>query len=92
MARLRIYCQPGAKRTEWAGWHDGNPKLKLHAPAVEGSANRELLRFIADTFEGPVSQIQIQSGEHSRIKTLEINFMSDQQINQLIQKAIGAKP
>ncbi|MFM8151854.1 MAG: DUF167 domain-containing protein, partial [Polynucleobacter victoriensis] len=35
---LALYCQPGAKKTEVQGEHDGRLKIRLAAPPVEGKA------------------------------------------------------
>ena len=32
MAKIVLYCQPGAKQTQLMGTHDGKPKIQLKAP------------------------------------------------------------
>ena len=69
---LLIHAQPGAKRSEIAGVHDGRLKLRVAAPPVDGEANREIVRYLAKLLVIRRSQIRIRSGETSRKKLLTI--------------------
>lgn len=69
---ITVYVQPGAKKTETAGLHDGKLKIRLNAPPVDGGANKELINFISKSLNLKKSDVKINSGEKSRIKTLEI--------------------
>ncbi|TCK62092.1 DUF167 domain-containing protein [Seleniivibrio woodruffii] len=71
--KLSIYVQPGAKKTEHSGMHDGRPKIRLNAPPVDGAANEELIRFVAKTLGLSKSSVRLVSGHASRLKTLEID-------------------
>lgn len=67
---LTLYVQPGAKRTEVAGLHDGALKIRLAAPPVDGLANKALLKYLAMLFDVPVRQIKLQQGDKSRRKVV----------------------
>jgi uncharacterized protein (TIGR00251 family) len=69
---LTLYVQPGAKRTEVAGTHGAALKIRLAAPPVDGKANAELVRFLADAFGVPLRQVTIVRGETSREKVVRI--------------------
>ncbi|HUF70638.1 MAG TPA: DUF167 domain-containing protein [Longimicrobiales bacterium] len=69
---MRIRVQPRASRTEIAGEHGGALKIRLAAPPVDGSANRELVRFLAKAVGVPTSAVTVVSGESSRNKVVEI--------------------
>lgn len=69
---LTIYLQPGARKTEVAGLHDGALKLRLAAPPVEGKANAALIAWLADWFGVPKNRVQIRNGTLSRHKLVEI--------------------
>jgi uncharacterized protein (TIGR00251 family) len=69
---LTIHAQPGAKKTEVAGVHGDCLKIRLAAPAVEGKANDELLRFLAQAFRVPQRNVTFVRGEAGRRKTLRI--------------------
>ena len=69
---LALHVQPGAKRSEFAGKHGDALKVKLGAPAVDGKANAELIRFLADAFGVPQRNIVIVRGETSRAKVVRV--------------------
>ena len=70
---LALHVQPGAKRTEAAGTHGDALKVRLAAPPVDGKANAELVRFLADAFGVPQRQVTIVRGETSRQKSVRID-------------------
>jgi uncharacterized protein len=73
---LTLHVQPGAKRTEVAGTHgEGTQtrlKVRLAAPPVDGKANAELLRFLADVFGVSLRSVTLLRGESSRAKVVRI--------------------
>lgn len=69
---LQVHAQPGARKTEVAGVHGDCLKIRLAAPAVEGKANAELRRFLADAFGVPLKNVALVRGETGRRKTLRI--------------------
>ncbi|HEV8097080.1 MAG TPA: DUF167 domain-containing protein [Burkholderiales bacterium] len=75
---LAIHAQPGAKKTDVAGVHGAALKIRLAAPAVEGKANAELRRFLADAFGVPLKNVALVRGETGRRKTLRIAFPAAQ--------------
>lgn len=70
--QLDLMVQPGARKTEWVGVHGDAIRVRLLAPPVDGKANQALLRFLADTFEVPLRQVELKSGETSRRKRVII--------------------
>ena len=70
---LALHVQPGAKRTEAAGTHGDSLRIRLAAPPVDGKANAELVRFLADAFDVPQRQVTIVRGETSRQKSVRID-------------------
>jgi len=48
-------------------------RVRLQAPPVEGAANRELLRFLADAFGVPKSAIVLEKGATARVKQVRIH-------------------
>ena len=69
---LNLHCQPGAKLTKVVGLHDGCLKISLQAPALENKANEMLLSWLSKQLRVPQKQIQLLSGQNSRIKRIEI--------------------
>ncbi len=69
---LVVRVQPNARRTEIAGLHAGQLKVRIAAPAVEGKANELLVEFLAGKFDLPGGRVMIRRGSHGRTKTVEI--------------------
>jgi uncharacterized protein (TIGR00251 family) len=74
---LELHVQPGASRTQVAGLHGDALKIRLAARPVDGAANAELVRFLADAFGVPRRDITIESGETSRRKCVRVTGASD---------------
>jgi uncharacterized protein (TIGR00251 family) len=69
---LALHVQPGAKRSEVVGRHGDALKLRLAAPPVDGKANAELRRYLAEAFGVPLRQVTLIRGETSRQKSVRI--------------------
>ena len=69
---LNLHCQPGARLTKVVGLHDGCLKISLQAPALENRANEMLLSWLSKKLRVPKKQIQLLSGQTSRMKRIEI--------------------
>jgi len=70
---LKIKAQPGASRSEFAGLYgDEALKVRIAAAAVEGAANKELVKFLSKAFKVPKSSIRFKSGETAKIKVIEL--------------------
>ncbi|HQR11267.1 MAG TPA: DUF167 family protein [Casimicrobiaceae bacterium] len=69
---LTLHVQPGARRTEVAGLHGDALKVRLAAPPVDGKANVELLRYLADAFGVPLRNVTLVRGETSRQKIVRV--------------------
>ena len=69
---LRVRVIPRASKTELVGAQGNCYKVRLAAPPLEGKANRCLVDFLSKAFGVGRSQVEILSGDHSRIKTVLI--------------------
>lgn len=77
LAQLAVRVSPNARKSDFAGWtadEKGRPVLlvKLAAPPVDGKANTELVRFLAESLGCAKSQITLLRGSSGRQKTLEL--------------------
>ncbi len=70
---LTLHVQPGAPRTAPVGAHGDALKIRLAAPPVDGKANAELLRYLADAFGVPLRNVQLLRGQTSRQKVVRID-------------------
>ncbi len=74
-SRILLHVQPKASRTELAGRHGDALKLRVAAPPVDGAANEEVIRFLADRLGIPRHQLRIVSGLSSRRKTVAVDAL-----------------
>jgi len=81
---LDLSVVPGAKRTEAIGLHDGALRLRLAAPPVDGKANGECVRFIAELAGVAKSRVRIASGLTSRLKVVEIDGVTQEAIESVL--------
>jgi len=72
MARIAIKVHPRAKRTAITGRLGEAYKLDLNAPPVDGKANEECIRFLAELIGVPRSAVRIVQGAAGRMKVVEI--------------------
>ncbi len=77
---LPCWIQPRASRNKIVGIHDGNVKISLTAPPVDGKANAELIKFISRSLKISKGSIDIISGESSRRKLLAVSSLSAKDI------------
>lgn len=76
--QLKIYLQPGAKKSEIVGQHGEYIKIKVQSPPVDGKANEALIHFLAEKFCIAKSFISISTGLKSRFKTVCIKNCDEQ--------------
>lgn len=70
--RLRIFLQPKASRDQIVGLHDGELKITITAPPVDGQANAHLFKLLSKLFKVPKSSIVLEKGELQRHKQIFI--------------------
>jgi uncharacterized protein (TIGR00251 family) len=85
--QLNVYLQPKASRDQILGWHDGELKIAVTTPPIDGKANAHLLKFLSKQFKVSKSQIEIVSGELNRHKKLRI--LNPKKLPTLIEDALS---
>ncbi|MCC7522365.1 DUF167 domain-containing protein [Candidatus Uhrbacteria bacterium] len=70
--KFRVSVIPNAKQSELVGKIDGIWKIRLKAPPIEGKANEELIRFLAEKLDCAPSEIEIEKGLGSKLKTISV--------------------
>ena len=69
---IRIKAQPAASKNEFCEIYGEDAiKIRIKAPAVEGAANKELVKFLAKSFKVSKSDIIFKTGQNSKIKIVE---------------------
>jgi uncharacterized protein (TIGR00251 family) len=71
-----VQVQPRAAQSAIVGEHGDAIRVRLAAPPVDGAANAELVRFLAERLGVRRADITIVGGETSRRKTVRIAGMT----------------
>lgn len=85
--KLKVYVQPRASRTEIAGYHGAELKIRVKSAPLEDAANEELVAFIAAQLGTARRNVRIVAGAHGRRKTLELT-----DVRAAAVAALGAPP
>jgi uncharacterized protein (TIGR00251 family) len=82
MARITVKVHPRAKRTGITGRLGDAYKLDLAAPPVDGKANEECLRFLAELAEVPRARLRIVTGQTARMKVVEVEGLAQEDLEE----------
>jgi len=80
---LNIQTTPNAPRSEIVKWMGDRLKVKVKAPAVEGKANTELVRFLAEAFGVRPNAVTLLRGDTARIKVVRIEGVEEADLQRL---------
>lgn len=69
----RVKVKPNSKVQKIEEDADGGLIVYLKSPPIDGKANEELIKLLAEKFDVRQSNIRIKSGLSSRQKLIEIN-------------------
>lgn len=86
MARFTVKVHPRAARSRFTGRLADAWKLDLKAPPVDGKANDECVRFLAEWANVPRARVRIVSGATARLKVVEIEALEQSALEQLLGK------
>lgn len=70
--RLHLFIQPKSSKNEIVGPHNGELKIKITAPPIDGRANEGLIEFLSDYLDIPKRSILLVKGETGRHKTIDL--------------------
>lgn len=82
---IKVRVIPNAKRNDVVGRIGSILRVKIAVPAVEGKANEELCRFLAEFFEVKRSMVFLRKGERGREKTIEICGRSEEDLEGVLE-------
>ncbi|BAY21729.1 hypothetical protein NIES2100_14860 [Calothrix sp. NIES-2100] len=71
--KVKVKVKPNSKQQKIEEQTDGSLNVHLKSPPVDGKANEELIKLLAEKFNVPLSHIQIKLGATSRQKLVEID-------------------
>mgnify|MGYP000038169336 FL=1 len=82
---IMVRVIPRSSKSEVVGIVDGNLKVRVAAPPVDGAANAELIKVLSRHFDVARREITIISGETSRIKKVLVGGLDDHQIGAFLK-------
>ena len=82
---MEIKAVPGASKTEIAEVKDGRLRIRIAAAPEDGKANTALLGFLSKTLDCPKRDLQLISGEKSRLKTITLPLERREKLEQLLK-------
>ena len=85
MARFTVKVHPRARRSEITGALGDAWKLSLAAPPVDGKANEECIRYLAEWAGVARSRVRIVSGLTSRMKVVEIEGIPQDELERRLK-------
>ncbi|MGE5444026.1 MAG: DUF167 domain-containing protein [Ignavibacteriales bacterium] len=69
---IKVQVQPKASRDEIVGFQNGRVKVRVAAAPQDGKANERLREIMAEAVGVSKSSVQIIRGETSRLKTIRV--------------------
>ena len=70
--RLKVRVKPRASKSRVLGVREDVLEVAVAAPPVDGAANEELVRTLAEHYGVPKRAVEILSGETARIKIVRV--------------------
>ena len=86
-----VRAQPRATKSAWVGEFEGALKVKIAAPPVDGAANEELIRLLANLFDVPRRAITILSGATAKNKIVRIQELTAKQFEARLTEGMKAE-
>lgn len=87
---IAVKAQPRASRTETAGTHGSELRIRLAAPPVDNAANRELLTFLAKQLECPRGSLRLVRGEKAAHKWIAVTGLTLAEVTRRLAGQDGA--
>lgn len=83
--RVHLFIQPKSSKNEVVGVHNGEIKIKITAPPIDGRANEGLIEFLSDHFDIPKRNVLLVKGETGRHKTVDLIGIEESHARQLLK-------
>jgi uncharacterized protein (TIGR00251 family) len=85
--RFSVHAKPRAKKTGIRGERGEALEIAVAAPPVEGAANDELVRTLAEALAVPRRDVRIVRGEGSRSKVVEVRGLGVDEVRARLARA-----
>ena len=87
---LAVHLQPGAGRSAVTGRHGTSLKVRVAAPPQGGRANAACVELLAEAFGVKPAQVELVSGETSRIKRFRLGPLDVDDFRRQLERAVEA--
>lgn len=87
--RLHVYVQPNGRKSEVLGEYDGQLKIRVQAPPVEGQANAAVEEFVASLFDLSPRKAQLLRGQTSRQKVIHLTGIDFDQAQLILHSILN---
>ena len=81
---LRVRAVPGSSRDRITGIYSAALKVAVCAPALEGKANRSIVRILSKKLGIKRSTISLQSGRTSRNKCFLLEALTEKEVLKMV--------
>jgi len=85
---LRVRVQPGAGRSSVSGRHGDALAVRVAAPPIAGRANSQCVELVADVLGVRKSQVEIVSGDKSRLKRIRVADIDPERAREVIAREL----
>jgi uncharacterized protein (TIGR00251 family) len=82
--RFEVWAKPRSKKSRIVGERGDAIEISLGAPPVDGAANEELVRVLADVLGVPKRAVVIVRGDTSQRKVVEVFGVSVEEARSLL--------
>lgn len=83
---IQIKLSPRSSKNQILGKEGKAYRVKVTAPPVEGLANGALIELLSKKLKIPKKDLEILSGQHSRLKSVRVRGVSSEDIACLLEK------
>jgi uncharacterized protein len=89
-AKIKLRVSPGARRTSIAGAYGEDAiKLRVAAPPVEGKANAELARYIAELLGITASDVSVIRGTSGKGKVVLVRGVEPEEVREILSEQLS---
>ena len=82
---IKVKILPKSSRNQIVGREGDHFKVKVTAPPIEGRANKALIDLLAKKLAIPKSHIEIISGKHSKLKSIRIEGLTQEELTKALE-------
>lgn len=86
---IHLYVQPRASRNSLAGEVEGELKVRLTSPPVDGAANALCVKYFAKLLGVAKSELELVAGEKSRHKQLLVRGAEQERVRQVLERELA---